>query len=158
MSSLNGLTMAPGGPNQTLHLDQAEHTPGIVININATHTLDDFTKENGATRIVPQSHMRNGRNRNFTDEEANTIQIEAPSGSMIAFNGGAIHAGSANKTNHLRRCLHAFYTRPSVRPQWDYKRSFTPETIATLNDEQKRFFGFSAHEPAYDLSRDEIVP
>src|SRR5581483_5883240 len=35
LSSLNGLTMAPGGPNQTLHLDQNEHTPGIVININA---------------------------------------------------------------------------------------------------------------------------
>ena len=97
LSSLNGLTMAPGGPNQTLHLDQAEHTPGIVININATHTLDDFTKENGAMRIVPLSHLRTGRNRNFTDEEANTIQIEAPAGSVIAFNGGAIHAGSATK-------------------------------------------------------------
>src|SRR5436190_15723164 len=67
LSSLNGLTMAPGGPNQTLHLDQAEHTPGIVININMTHTLDDFTRANGATRVVPRSHLRTGKNRDFSD-------------------------------------------------------------------------------------------
>src|SRR5262245_60508477 len=73
LSSLNGLTMSPGGPDQNLHLDQPEHTPGIVININATHTLDDFTKENGATRIVPFSHTRTGKNRHFTDEEPNTV-------------------------------------------------------------------------------------
>jgi ectoine hydroxylase-related dioxygenase (phytanoyl-CoA dioxygenase family) len=157
LSSLNGLTMAPGGLNQNLHLDQAEHTPGIVININATHTLDDFTKENGATRIIPMSHQRTGTNRNFSDEEHNAVQIEAPAGSLIAFNGGAIHAGSANRTNSLRRCLHAFYTRPWVRPQWDFKRSFTPEIIATLTDEQKRLFGFQAHEPAYDLKTNEII-
>jgi ectoine hydroxylase-related dioxygenase (phytanoyl-CoA dioxygenase family) len=157
LSSLNGLTMAPGGPNQALHLDQAEPTPGIVININATHTLDDFTKENGATRIVPRSHARTGRHRNFADEESNTIQIEAPAGSLIAFNGGAIHAGSANKTQSLRRCLHAFYTRPWVKAQWDYKRSFRPEMIASLSDDEKRLFGFTSREPAYDLATDQIV-
>jgi ectoine hydroxylase-related dioxygenase (phytanoyl-CoA dioxygenase family) len=156
LSSLNGLTMAPGGPDQTLHLDQAEHTPGIVININVTHPLDDFTKENGATRIVPMSQHRSGRNRNFTDEEQNAVQVEAPAGSVIAFNGGAIHAGSANRTRNLRRCLHAFYTRAWVRPQWDYTRSFTPEVIATLSDEQRRLFGFIRSEQVYDLATDEV--
>ena len=148
---------APGGPNQDLHLDQAEHTPGIVININATHTLDDFTKENGATRIVPLSQLRTGKNRKFSDEESNTVQIEAPAGSVIAFNGGAIHAGSANRTQSLRRCAHAFYTRPWVKSQWDYTRSFTPEIIATLSDEQRRLFGFTSKEPAYDLKSDQII-
>jgi ectoine hydroxylase-related dioxygenase (phytanoyl-CoA dioxygenase family) len=157
LSSLNGLTMAPGGPNQNLHLDQAEHTPGIVININATHTLDDFTKENGATRIVPFSHKQSGKNRHFDDFEGKTVQIEAPAGSLIAFNGGAIHAGSANRTNSLRRCLHAFYTRPWIRPQWDFKRSLPSEIIKTLTNEQRRLFGFEAHEPAYDLRTDEII-
>ena len=157
LSSLNGLTMAPGGPNQDLHLDQAEHTPGIVININATHTLDDFTKDNGATRIVPLSQLRTGKNRKFSDEESNTVQIEAPAGSVIAFNGGAIHAGSANRTQSLRRCAHAFYTRPWVKSQWDYTRSFTPEIITTLSDEQRRLFGFTSKEPAYDLKSDQII-
>lgn len=158
LSSLNGLTMAPGGPDQPLHLDQAEHTPGIVININATHTLDDFTTQNGATRIVPKSHLRTGKNRRFDDLESQTIQIEAPAGSLIAFNGGAIHAGSANKTSQLRRCLHAFYTRPWAKAQWDFKRSFTPQIVSELTDDEKRLFGFMSREPAYDLSIDQIVP
>ena len=155
LSSLNGLTMAPGGPNQVLHLDQPEHTPGIVININATHTLDDFTKENGATRIVPASHMRSGRNRDFAGEEKHTIQIEAPAGSLIAFNGGCIHAGSANRTDKLRRCLHAYYTRAWAKPQWDFRRSFTPEIVATMSVEEKRLYGFQSMEQVYDLARDE---
>jgi ectoine hydroxylase-related dioxygenase (phytanoyl-CoA dioxygenase family) len=157
LSSLNGLTMSPGGPNQDLHLDQNEHTPGIVININATHTLDDFTKENGATRIVPMSQLRTGKNRKFSDEESNTVQIEAPAGSVIAFNGGAIHAGSANRTKSLRRCLHAFFTRPWVKSQWDYTRSFTPEIAAALSDDEKKLFGFQCKEPAYDLKTDQII-
>ena len=156
LSSLNGLTMAPGGPNQALHLDQPEHTPGIVININATHTLDDFTKDNGATRIVPMSQTRSGKNRNFSDEEKNTIQIEAPSGSLIAFNGGAIHAGSANRTNQLRRCLHAYYTRPWAKPQWDYRRSLPSEIVAGMSADEKRLYGFESMEQVYDLKTDEV--
>src|SRR5437016_11765921 len=55
LSSLNGLTMLPRGQTQPLHLDQPDHVPHLVININALYTLDDFTKENGCTRIVPDS-------------------------------------------------------------------------------------------------------
>src|SRR3954454_19759256 len=58
LSSLNGLTMSPGGKAQQLHLDQPEHVPQLPININALHTLDDFTKANGCTRVVPGSHNR----------------------------------------------------------------------------------------------------
>ena len=156
LSSLNGLTMAPGGPNQVLHLDQPEHTPGIVININATHTLDDFTRENGATRIVPASHLRSGRNRDFAGEEGHTIQIEAPAGSLIAFNGGAILAGSANRTDKLRRCLHAYYTRAWAKPQWDFKRSLPSEIVAQMNDDEKRLYGFQSMEQVYDLNTNEV--
>src|SRR5206468_12420908 len=58
LSSLNGLTMLPRGQTQALHLDQHDFVPNLVININALHTLDDFTRENGCTRVVPGSHQR----------------------------------------------------------------------------------------------------
>src|SRR5690349_11257835 len=58
LSSLNGLTMSPGGKTQQLHLDQPEHIPGLVLNVNALHTLDDFTRANGCTRVVPGSQHR----------------------------------------------------------------------------------------------------
>ncbi|MCW8133776.1 MAG: phytanoyl-CoA dioxygenase family protein, partial [Planctomycetota bacterium] len=49
LASLNGLTMTPGGRDQALHIDQNETIPGSVLYINALHTLDPFTRENGCT-------------------------------------------------------------------------------------------------------------
>src|SRR5688500_16316913 len=58
LGSLNGLSMTPGGQGQSLHLDQPETVPNTILYINALHTLDDFTRENGCTRVVPGSQNR----------------------------------------------------------------------------------------------------
>ena len=157
MSSLNGLTMSPGGDTQKLHLDQHEHVPGVVININALHALDDFTKANGCTRVVPFSHDRPpGTPIDHEQDERDAVYLEAPAGSVIAFNGGLVHAGSANTTQGLRRCLHFYYTRPWVRTQWDYPASFSPDVVAGLSDEQKRLFGFYSPEQRYDYRTHDV--
>src|SRR5206468_7796212 len=120
-SSLNGMTMSPGGETQRLHLDQFEHTPGLVVNINATHALDDFTKANGCTRVVPFSQNREiGTRIDHERDERDAVYLEAPAGSVIAFNGGLVHAGSQNTTQGWRRCLHFCYCRPWARTQWDF--------------------------------------
>lgn len=159
LGSLNGLSMTPGGQGQSLHLDQEETIPGAILYINALHTLDDFTRENGCTRVVPGSQNRpmpRGEAREKIEDEA--VYLEAPSGSLIAFNGGLWHAGSQNKTAHPRRAIHAFYHRPWLRPQWDYPRSLSPEVVATMTEEQKRLFGFSARPQWYDRRSDEVKP
>src|SRR6185295_16710400 len=58
LASLNGLTMTPGGKDQDLHIDQNETIPGSILYVNALHTLDPFTRENGCTRVVPGSQDR----------------------------------------------------------------------------------------------------
>jgi ectoine hydroxylase-related dioxygenase (phytanoyl-CoA dioxygenase family) len=155
LSSINGMTMSEGGKAQPLHLDQPQSVPGIVLNINALYTLDDFTRANGCTRVVPFSQDRVVKQPIDQEaEEKNTIYLEAPVGSLIAFNGGIIHAGSANTTTGLRRCLHAYYCRAWVRPQWDYPSSLTSDVVATLNDQQRRLFGFHPTEWRYDVATD----
>jgi ectoine hydroxylase-related dioxygenase (phytanoyl-CoA dioxygenase family) len=74
---------------------------------------------------------------------------------LIAFNGGLVHAGSANRTDRLRRCSHAYFTRPWCRPQWDIPRSLSTEVRNTLSDEQKRLFGFGAGTQWYDSATHE---
>ncbi len=159
LASLNGLTMTPGGVKQDLHIDQNETIPGSVLYINALHCLDDFTRENGCTRIVPRSQdrmwIKGKMDRDAIEKEA--IYLEAPAGSLIAYNGGLWHAGSANKTSKPRRAIHAFYSRPWVRPQWDYTKSLSPDVIAGLTEEQKRLFGFYAQAGHYDYAADDVV-
>lgn len=156
LASLNGLTMTPGGRDQGLHIDQNESIPGSVLYINALHTLDPFTRENGCTRVIPGSQDRPYQRKMDTAPfEPETVYLEAPAGSLIAYNGGLWHAGSANRTSLPRRALHLFYSRPWVRPQWDYPKSFSPEVAATLTQEQKRLFGFYAQAGWYDWLTNE---
>jgi ectoine hydroxylase-related dioxygenase (phytanoyl-CoA dioxygenase family) len=158
LASLNGLTMMPGGKTQELHIDQNETIPGSVLYINALHALDDFTRENGCTRVVPLSQDRlwvKGCDTAPFEKEA--VYLEAPAGSLIAYNGGLWHAGSQNKTDKPRRAIHAFFSRPWVRPQWDYPRSLSPDVIAGLTEEQKRLFGFYAQAGWYDYKTDDVV-
>ena len=158
LASLNGLTMMPGGETQLLHIDQNETIPGSVLYINALHTLDDFTRENGCTRVVPFSQDRLWvKDCDTAPFEKETVYLEAPAGSLIAYNGGLWHAGSQNKTDKPRRAIHAFFSRPWVRPQWDYTRSLSPDVIAGLSEEQKRLFGFYAQAGWYDYKTDDIV-
>ena len=158
LSSLNGLRMTPGGKDQRLHIDQEETVPGPILSINALHTLDDFTRESGGTRVVPESHHRvwTGDADAIEAAEVEAVYIEAPAGSLIAYAGGLWHAGSRNRTNRERRAVHAFFARKWMRPQWDFPRSLSPDVVAALTVEQRQLFGFLGGPLRYDPGSDRI--
>ena len=158
LATLNGMAMSEGGKPQALHLDQEMHVPGLILNINCLHTLDDFTKTNGCTRVVPMSQNRAPGTKISLEDEDYAVYVEAPAGSLIAINGGAVHAGSANTTDKPRRCLHAYFCRAWVRPHWNFTRSLTPDVVSQLSEEQKRLFGFYVGPPWYDVAADRIRP
>jgi ectoine hydroxylase-related dioxygenase (phytanoyl-CoA dioxygenase family) len=159
ITSLNGFTMAPGSKNQALHLDQPESVPGYVVNINSMFCLDDFTIENGATRIVPRSHDRVfDHSIDPSTFEGETVRLTAPAGSLVSFNGGLWHAGSANTTTGYRRALHAYYSKPWVQPQWDFTRSLSQDVIDILTDEQRRIYGIGRRTNFYDNEKNAIPP
>ncbi len=164
INSFNGLTMVPGGRTQNLHRDSVS-LPGHVLYINALHPLDDFTIANGCTRVVPRSQHRpllphrpealNGEGDPLLIEhEREAIPIEAPAGSVIAYDGGLWHAGSRNTSQAPRRALHLFYSRPWVRPQWDFNRSLSPDVVAAMSEDEKRIFGLRLKQRWYDWQTD----
>ncbi len=165
INSLNGLTMVAGGETQRLHKDSLS-LPGHVLYINALHTLDDFTIANGCTRLIPGSQDRPLRADRpaltNTDEswidryESEAIAVEAPAGSLIAYNGGLWHAGSRNTTDQPRRALHLFYSRPWVRPHWDFARSLSSEVVAAMTPEQRAIFGATMRQQWYDSREDRV--
>jgi ectoine hydroxylase-related dioxygenase (phytanoyl-CoA dioxygenase family) len=159
VSSVNGFAMMPGGREQPLHIDQAESVPGSLLTINAIHVLDDFTQQNGCTRLVPgsQDHLWTGQAADIEAAERDAVHVEAPAGSVIAFSGGVWHAGSGNRTADLRRAVHAFFARPWIRPQWDFPRSLSADIVASLTPEERRLFGFTAPTSRYDARSDREV-
>ncbi|MBA2480295.1 MAG: phytanoyl-CoA dioxygenase family protein [Planctomycetes bacterium] len=164
IGSLNGLTMVPGGTTQRLHKDSVS-LPGQVLYINALHALDDFTIANGCTRLVPGSQNRAFRSDrpellNSSDDaqlaayEHEAIAVEAPAGSLIAYDGGLWHAGSRNATQSPRRALHLLFCRPWVRPQWDFARSLSPQIIAGMTEDERSIFGVGIRQTWYDWRTD----
>ncbi len=156
LGSLNGLTMQPGGIAQALHIDQAESVPGTVLTVNAIHVLDDFSAANGCTRLVPRSQQRiwTGDAEQIAAAEAETIALEAPAGSVIAYDGAAWHAGSANRTDRPRRAVHAFFVRQWVRPHWDFPASVSHAVARDLTSEERAVLGFGAGPRRWDRCAD----
>jgi ectoine hydroxylase-related dioxygenase (phytanoyl-CoA dioxygenase family) len=158
LSNVNGLDMVPGGEPQSLHQDASESTPGTCIYVNALHCLDDFHQANGSTRLIPHSQKEHWPGEKITgDLESKAIYVQAPAGSVIAYDGALLHAGSRNTTNKSRRALHFFYHRAWAKPQWDLPRSLTPDVVARMTEDEKRLFGFYSVPRLYNPVTHEVV-
>lgn len=144
LSSLNARSTNPHSHEaQPLHCDTGAipDEAGFWV-ANTVWLLDDFTKENGATRVVPGSqHWRKLPQESLVDplvQHPLEILITGEAGDVIVMNAHAWHGGTANRTGLPRRALHGFYTRYD-KPQQQYqKRLLRPETIAILTAEQRR--------------------
>jgi ectoine hydroxylase-related dioxygenase (phytanoyl-CoA dioxygenase family) len=131
LSNIDANIAGPGGKPMFLHADQsfvAPPWPPHAMVANAMWMLDDFTAENGATRIVPGSH-RKGEGPMPTIE-ASGIPVEAPAGTAMVFDGRLWHQTGANVTATERRHgILAYYCRPYLRTQENWFLSIDPEVL-----------------------------
>ena len=98
------IEIRPGETAQPLHRDEDAWTPmpkmKSILAVEAMFALTDFTKANGATQVVPGSHMWEP-DREPEPEEI--LQAEMPAGSALFYLGSALHGGGANTTEDVRR-------------------------------------------------------
>ena len=146
LSSLNYRAAKPGMGLQKLHVDWHEAVqPGEYKVCNSIWLLDDFTIENGATRIVPGTH-RSGvlPQEALQDPElphADELIIEAPAGSVFIFNSHAWHGGTTNRTQQYRRSIHSYFCRSDQPQQVDQSRYITKDTLDRLPDAAVKILG-----------------
>ncbi|MFY9930584.1 MAG: phytanoyl-CoA dioxygenase family protein [Streptosporangiaceae bacterium] len=138
LSSLNSRAALPGQGRQGLHADFGGPVPADGYQVcNSIWLLDDFTADNGATRVVPGSHRSGVTVRDaLTDAEAphpDEVMLVAPAGSVVVFNSHLWHGGTLNRTGAPRRALHSYFTRRSRSQQLDQKKYIRPQTQARLS-------------------------
>ncbi len=142
LSSLNARAALPGEGLQRLHVDwRGAVAPGDYYVCNSIWLLDDFTAENGATRVVPGSH-RFGKApqemmNNPMDAHPDEVQLVAPAGTVVIFNSHTWHGGTLNRTAGSRRALHSYFCRRDQTQQLDQRRWLEPATLVRLSDEAK---------------------
>ena len=144
-----GLTCAirvhPGQQAQVLHYDQGIYPlpRDRDVMITTLWALDDFTADNGATRIVPGSHLRPAGK----PDVAETIPAEMPAGSVLLFSGRLYHGAGANVTSRSRLGVVIDYVQPWLRPCEAHTLSASHELVRQLPQRLQELLGFNQPTP-----------
>jgi ectoine hydroxylase-related dioxygenase (phytanoyl-CoA dioxygenase family) len=141
LSSLNARSADPQSEvGQPLHVDMAAipDAKGYWV-CNTVWMLDDFTRENGATRLIPGSHLWGKLPQDVLDDplapHPDEILLTGKAGSVAVMNAHLWHGGTANRATAPRLAMHAFYCRRD-KPQQQYqKRLLRPDVQAGLTSE-----------------------
>lgn len=154
------ITIGPGSPAQQLHRDHwcFDFHPfpvGLNVEVSSIWALCDFTEENGATRVVPDSHRTEGQP--YSDADA--VQAVMPRGSVVLYLGSTVHGGGANRSGTHRTGVNVDYTLSWLRQEENQYLSVPFEVAAQLPEPVQRLMGYSmgAYALGYiDDTRDPI--
>lgn len=104
-----GRDPAPGHGQQALHADWMRTASEPFHLVTTLWLLDDYTPDNGATRLVPGSHrMPKPLPKSMTQPESRHPEqkiVVATAGSVLIFNGHLLHSGTRNQSGRRRRVL-----------------------------------------------------
>jgi len=151
------LQRGPGSEEQWLHRDEAVWSdvprPAPELQLATVIAFVDFTKDNGATRVVPGSHRWPDRQLSAMEQvlreppPAEAIAYaEMPAGSAVVYLGGTIHAGGANTTDVQRRGAHLSYCLGWLRTEENNYLSTPPAIAATLPRQAQELLGYAVHD------------
>jgi ectoine hydroxylase-related dioxygenase (phytanoyl-CoA dioxygenase family) len=145
----SGMTYAtqvhPGQDAQVLHYDQGIYPlpRDRDVMLTAMWALDDFTADNGATRVVPGSHEP-GRGKPGTGE---SVPVEMPAGSVLLFTGRLWHGAGANTSTRPRLGVIIDYIQPWLRPCDAHAVSADPAEVRRLPPRLQELLGFNQPTP-----------
>jgi ectoine hydroxylase-related dioxygenase (phytanoyl-CoA dioxygenase family) len=151
------LQRGPGADEQWLHRDEAVWSdvpkPAPELQLASVIAFVDFTRDNGATRVVPGSHRWPDRQLSPMEQVLQPLprpdQIayaEMAAGSAVIYLGGTIHAGGANVTSIPRRGAHLSYCLGWLRTEENNYLSVPPSFAATLPRESQELLGYALHD------------
>jgi hypothetical protein len=108
--------------------------------INAIYCVDDFTLDNGATKVIPHSHLHEEfPSENYIEE--NKTQVSAKAGSFIVLDCMLYHAGEINNTNLERRAVNHVYSSPMIKQQIGISDTLLKHY--NLSNNQKKILGLN---------------
>jgi ectoine hydroxylase-related dioxygenase (phytanoyl-CoA dioxygenase family) len=165
ISSLSSIDILPGESAQPIHADDQlipipkPHPPTVC---NSMWALTDFTEANGATRLIPGSHLRDHDPE--YGKPYDSIAAEMPRGSVLIWHGSLWHGGGANTTDTARIGIAMNYCAGYIRQQENQQLGLTPEKVATFEPRLRELVGYGVynflighinkHSPAELLLRD----
>lgn len=135
--------LGPGESAQTLHRDTnlwPFNNPAPPLTVATMWAVSDFTKENGATLLVPGSHLWDDARVPEPDE---IIPAEMPAGSVLIYTGNVIHGGGANRANAPRYGVALHYVLGWLRQEENQMLTMSREEARQMPEQIQRLMGYS---------------
>jgi ectoine hydroxylase-related dioxygenase (phytanoyl-CoA dioxygenase family) len=145
IGSTTAIEIRPGEGDQVLHRDDDMYPlriPGVEFQISAMWALDDFTEENGATRVVAGS--QDLRNIDAIPE-ADVEQAEMERGSVLFYLGTTVHGGGANRSDRPRSGLINTYALGWLRQEENQYLTVPREIADSYPEHIRRLMGYQSH-------------
>ena len=149
LHATNGVRVGANETRQMLHRDDElfrgyfPHMKQQVLT-NVIWSLSDFSKENGATRVVLGSHEWD---ENAIPDEDEFAQAVMPSGSVMIYLGSTFHGAGRNTTDTPRTGLIIGYSLGWLRQEENQYLAVPPEVAKTLSVDLQEFIGYAVHPP-----------
>jgi ectoine hydroxylase-related dioxygenase (phytanoyl-CoA dioxygenase family) len=124
-----------------------EPLPDFPLTTQNVWMLDDFTEENGATRVVKGSHKTRKKPRWEEGEIPEETILTAPAGSLAIWLSNTWHRSGPNFTDNPRRAILCYYCRSWVKPFADMRATVSPELLEQCSPTVRYLMGFSANCP-----------
>jgi len=146
VSSLSSISIDPGEDAQPIHADDTlinlpRPHPAVVC--NSMWALTDFTAENGATRVVPGSHLLPEKPE--FGREYESIPAEMPKGSVLVWNGSLWHGGGANMSGARRVGVAMNYCAGYIRQQENQQLGIPLERVRQFEPRLMELAGFGTY-------------
>ena len=138
------IAIGPNSPAQFLHRDQwcFDSFPfprDVDVELATIWALTDFTEENGATRVVPDSH-RTEDSKRYTPED--TVPATMARGSVVLYLGSTVHGGGANQTDDTRFAINIDYVLGWLRQEENQYLSYTLDEVRAFPERIQRLLGY----------------
>jgi ectoine hydroxylase-related dioxygenase (phytanoyl-CoA dioxygenase family) len=146
IGSMTAIEIHPGESAQALHRDDSLYpleNAGMELLIGVMWAFNDFTAENGGTRIVPGSH-RFLRSWHLPDLSG-WVSAEMPKGSVLFYMGSTWHGGGANNSDGPRLGLINTYSLGWLRQESNAYLETPPEVAARFEPRLRALLGYSAY-------------
>jgi ectoine hydroxylase-related dioxygenase (phytanoyl-CoA dioxygenase family) len=146
VSSLSSIAILPGETAQPIHADDQlmpiakPHVPTVC---NTMWALTDFTEANGATRVVPGSHLADCSPD--YGKPYDSIGAEMPKGSVLVWHGSLWHGGGANTTSARRIGIAMNYCAGWIRQQENQQLGIPRDIAARFSPRLRELVGYGVY-------------
>jgi len=159
LSANLAINIHPGETPQNFHTDASgmPNTERTAFHgVSTIWSLDEFTEDNGATELIPGSHLWQDEKPGENDERAITALM--PAGSVLIFSGSLYHRGGANHSASPRLAITPQYCQPWLRQLENMTLAVPAEVASQYSERVQALLGYSVRSPGFMGYVDGVHP